>query len=91
MGEMIFFFFFCALKFFSLLVIGGIAKTTIICDNAWCYFSIRIHFGQITSNQMLVPVIEKLKETTISKVSQVRVSIFVEVAIEEEGEVLVSV
>ncbi|GAB5575430.1 WD repeat-containing protein 3 isoform X1 [Prionailurus iriomotensis] len=31
-----------------------------------------IHFGQITSNQMLVPVIEKLKETTISKVSQVR-------------------
>ena len=38
---------------------------------------------------MLVPVIEKLKETTISKVSQVRVSIFVEVAIEEEGEILV--
>ena len=90
MGEMIFFFF-CALTFVSLLVLGGIAKTTILCDNAWCYFSIRIHFGQITSNQMLVPVIEKLKETTISKVSQVRVSIFVEVAIEEEGEVLVSV
>ncbi|XP_045442943.1 WD repeat-containing protein 3 isoform X3 [Pipistrellus kuhlii] len=35
-------------------------------------FLLRIHFGQITSNQMLVPVIEKLKETTISKVSQVR-------------------
>ncbi|XP_023390655.1 WD repeat-containing protein 3 [Pteropus vampyrus] len=36
------------------------------------FFLFRIHFGQITSNQMLVPVIEKLKETTISKVSQVR-------------------
>lgn len=88
MGEMIFFF---ALTFVSLLVLGGIAKPNILCDSAWCYFSIRIHFGQITSNQMLVPVIEKLKETTISKVSQVRVSIFVEVAIEEEGEVLVYV
>ena len=75
-------FFFLALTFVLLLVLGGIAKTTILCDNAWCYFSIRIHFGQITSNQMLVPVIEKLKETTISKVRQVRVSIFVEVATE---------
>uniref|UniRef100_A0A8B9X6W3 WD repeat-containing protein 3 n=1 Tax=Bos mutus grunniens TaxID=30521 RepID=A0A8B9X6W3_BOSMU len=36
------------------------------------FFLLRIHFGQITSNQMLVPVIEKLKETTISKVNQVR-------------------
>ncbi|XP_004581921.2 WD repeat-containing protein 3 [Ochotona princeps] len=36
------------------------------------FFLLRIHFGQITSNQMLVPVIEQLKETTISKVSQVR-------------------
>ncbi|XP_004714929.1 WD repeat-containing protein 3 [Echinops telfairi] len=36
------------------------------------FFLLRIHFGQITSNQLLVPVIEKLKETTISKVSQVR-------------------
>ncbi|XP_036780343.2 WD repeat-containing protein 3 isoform X1 [Manis pentadactyla] len=36
------------------------------------FFLLRIHFGQITSNQMLVPVIEKLKGTTISKVSQVR-------------------
>ncbi|XP_058394896.1 WD repeat-containing protein 3 isoform X3 [Diceros bicornis minor] len=36
------------------------------------FFLLRIHFGQITSNQMLVPVIEKLKETTISKVRQVR-------------------
>ena len=80
MGEMIFFF--LALTFVLLLVLGGIAKSTILCDNAWCYFSIRIHFGQITSNQMLVPVIEKLKETTISKVRQVRVSIFVEVATE---------
>ena len=81
MGEMIFFFFFC-FDIVLLLVLGGVAKTTILCDNAWCCFSIRIHFGQITSNQMIVPVIEKLKETTISKVSQVRVSIFVEVAVE---------
>ncbi|XP_069862551.1 WD repeat-containing protein 3 [Dipodomys merriami] len=36
------------------------------------FFLLRIHFGQITSNQMLVPVIEKLKETTISKVRQVQ-------------------
>ncbi|XP_066124256.1 WD repeat-containing protein 3 isoform X2 [Saccopteryx bilineata] len=36
------------------------------------FFLLRIHFGQITSNQMLVPLIEKLKETTISKVRQVR-------------------
>lgn len=80
MGEMIFFFF--CFDIVLLLVLGGVAKTTILCDNAWYCFSIRIHFGQITSNQMLVPVIEKLKETTISKVNQVRVSIFVEVAVE---------
>lgn len=36
------------------------------------FFLLRIHFGQITSNQMLVPVIEKLKETTILKVREVR-------------------
>ncbi|XP_001366177.2 WD repeat-containing protein 3 [Monodelphis domestica] len=36
------------------------------------FFLLRIHFGQISSNQMLVPVIEKLKKTTISKVSEVR-------------------
>ncbi|KYO28787.1 WD repeat-containing protein 3 isoform X1 [Alligator mississippiensis] len=33
-------------------------------------FLLRIHFGQITSNQMLVAVIENLKKTTISKVSE---------------------
>uniref|UniRef100_A0A7M4DZ68 WD repeat domain 3 n=1 Tax=Crocodylus porosus TaxID=8502 RepID=A0A7M4DZ68_CROPO len=33
-------------------------------------FLLRIHFGQITSNQMLVTVIENLKKTTISKVSE---------------------
>lgn len=62
------------------VIVKGItrARTTIpLCNMTLFYFSIRIHFGQITSNQMLVPVIEKLKETTISKVSQVRVSIFV--------------
>lgn len=35
-------------------------------------FLLRIHFGQITSNQLLVKVMEDLKKTTISQVSQVR-------------------
>ncbi|XP_025031765.1 WD repeat-containing protein 3 isoform X1 [Python bivittatus] len=35
-------------------------------------FLLRIHFGQITSNQLLVQVMENLKKTTISRVSQVR-------------------
>ncbi|XP_054858997.1 WD repeat-containing protein 3 [Eublepharis macularius] len=35
-------------------------------------FLLRIHFGQITSNQMLLKVMENLKKTTIAKVSQVR-------------------
>ncbi|NXQ43195.1 WDR3 protein, partial [Catharus fuscescens] len=33
-------------------------------------FLLKIHFGQITSNQMLVTVIENLKKTTISRVSE---------------------
>uniref|UniRef100_A0A670JWA7 Small-subunit processome Utp12 domain-containing protein n=1 Tax=Podarcis muralis TaxID=64176 RepID=A0A670JWA7_PODMU len=37
-------------------------------------FLLRIHFGRITTNQLLVKVMEDLKKTTISKVSQVRVS-----------------
>ncbi|KAJ7317722.1 hypothetical protein JRQ81_003884 [Phrynocephalus forsythii] len=35
-------------------------------------FLLRIHFGQITSNQLLVKMMENLKKTTISQVSQVR-------------------
>ncbi|XP_034996657.1 WD repeat-containing protein 3 isoform X1 [Zootoca vivipara] len=35
-------------------------------------FLLRIHFGRITTNQLLVNVMENLKKTTISKVSQVR-------------------
>ncbi|NXC90986.1 WDR3 protein, partial [Cercotrichas coryphoeus] len=35
-------------------------------------FLLKIHFGQITSNQMLVKVIENLKKTTISRVSDAR-------------------
>ncbi|XP_014739676.1 PREDICTED: WD repeat-containing protein 3 isoform X2 [Sturnus vulgaris] len=35
-------------------------------------FLLKIHFGQITSNQMLVTVIENLKKTTISRVSEAR-------------------
>ncbi|KAM4795352.1 WD repeat-containing protein 3 isoform 1-T2 [Rhinophrynus dorsalis] len=36
------------------------------------FFLLRIHFGQITSNQMLLGVIEDLKNCTISRVSEVR-------------------
>ncbi|XP_042303659.1 WD repeat-containing protein 3 [Sceloporus undulatus] len=35
-------------------------------------FLLRIHFGQITSNQLLVKVMENLKKTTKSQVSEVR-------------------
>ncbi|NXS80009.1 WDR3 protein, partial [Erpornis zantholeuca] len=35
-------------------------------------FLLKIHFGQITSNQMLVTVIENLKKTTISRVREAR-------------------
>lgn len=72
--------------FVCLLVLEGIgrARTTILLCDMPGFIFVRIHFGQITSNQMLVPVIEKLKETTISKVSQVRVSIFAET--EQGGE-----
>uniref|UniRef100_A0A6I8RCF7 WD repeat-containing protein 3 n=3 Tax=Xenopus tropicalis TaxID=8364 RepID=A0A6I8RCF7_XENTR len=36
------------------------------------FFLLRIHFGQITSNQMLLGVIEDLKNCTISRVAEVR-------------------
>ncbi|XP_029433842.1 WD repeat-containing protein 3 isoform X2 [Rhinatrema bivittatum] len=36
------------------------------------FFILRIHFGQITSNQLLLSVIESLKNTTVSKITQVR-------------------
>ncbi|XP_069491858.1 WD repeat-containing protein 3 [Ambystoma mexicanum] len=36
------------------------------------FFVLRIHFGQITSNQMLLTVIESLKKTTIAKVGEVK-------------------
>uniref|UniRef100_A0A672U394 WD repeat-containing protein 3 n=1 Tax=Strigops habroptila TaxID=2489341 RepID=A0A672U394_STRHB len=35
-------------------------------------FLLKIHFGQITGNHMLVTVIENLKKTTISRVSEAR-------------------
>uniref|UniRef100_A0A8C5MPZ7 WD repeat domain 3 n=1 Tax=Leptobrachium leishanense TaxID=445787 RepID=A0A8C5MPZ7_9ANUR len=38
------------------------------------FFLLRIHFGQITSNHMLLGVIEDLKNCTISRVSETRVS-----------------
>ncbi|KAJ8253427.1 hypothetical protein GJAV_G00212820 [Gymnothorax javanicus] len=36
------------------------------------FFLLRVHFGQITSNQMLLRVIDDLKSNTISKVQEIR-------------------
>ncbi|KAM6970210.1 WD repeat-containing protein 3 [Aplochiton taeniatus] len=36
------------------------------------FFLLRIHFGQISSNQMLLSVIDNLKSNTISKVREIR-------------------
>jgi len=36
------------------------------------FFLLRIHFGQITSNQMLLSVIDELRTNTISKVQEIR-------------------
>ncbi|KAH0628599.1 hypothetical protein JD844_009954 [Phrynosoma platyrhinos] len=52
-------------------------------------FLLRIHFGQITSNQLLVKVIENLKKTTNSQVSEVRRKKDVELASIEIGLALV--
>ncbi|TSV41637.1 WD repeat-containing protein 3 [Bagarius yarrelli] len=36
------------------------------------FFLLRVHFGQITSNQMLLSVIDELRKNTISKVREIR-------------------
>lgn len=36
------------------------------------FFLLRVHFGQISSNQMLLPVIDDLRSNTISKVQEIR-------------------
>lgn len=48
---------------------------TVMLQYITAYFVPRIHFGQITGNHMLVTVIENLKKTTISRVSEARVSV----------------
>ena len=35
----------------------------------------RIHQGQITSNQVLLPVVDQLRKSTLTKVAQIRVSV----------------
>lgn len=40
----------------------------------FCFFITRIHFGQISSNQMLLSVIDELRTNTLSKVREIRVS-----------------
>uniref|UniRef100_A0A8C1T6L8 WD repeat domain 3 n=1 Tax=Cyprinus carpio TaxID=7962 RepID=A0A8C1T6L8_CYPCA len=42
------------------------------------FFLLRVHFGQITSNQMLLSVIDELRTNTISKVREIRVNRFEE-------------
>lgn len=39
-----------------------------------CAFTCRIHFGQISSNQMLLSVMDELRTNTLSKVCEIRVS-----------------
>lgn len=36
------------------------------------FFLLRVHFGQITGNQMMLSVIDQLRDTTISKVRDIR-------------------
>ncbi|KAL4609161.1 WD repeat-containing protein 3 [Arapaima gigas] len=38
------------------------------------FFLLRVHFGQISSNQMLLTVIDNLRTNTISKVQEIKVS-----------------
>ena len=42
--------------------------------NALSFF--RVHHGQITSNQVLLPVIDNLRKITVEKVTQLRVCLF---------------
>ena len=39
-------------------------------------YCFRVHHGQITSNQMLLPVIDRLRKVTVEKVTSLRVSSF---------------
>ncbi|XP_063069817.1 WD repeat-containing protein 3 [Engraulis encrasicolus] len=57
------------LKLFNCYVKDG-QEVELVCR--CLFFLLRIHFGQITSNQMLVSVIDELRVNTISKVREIR-------------------
>uniref|UniRef100_A0A3B3YF43 Small-subunit processome Utp12 domain-containing protein n=1 Tax=Poecilia mexicana TaxID=48701 RepID=A0A3B3YF43_9TELE len=57
------------LKLFSSYIQQGL-EVELVCR--CLFFLLKIHFGQITSNQMLVSVIDELKTNTLSKVCQIR-------------------
>uniref|UniRef100_M4A5Z4 WD repeat-containing protein 3 n=1 Tax=Xiphophorus maculatus TaxID=8083 RepID=M4A5Z4_XIPMA len=57
------------LKLFNTYIQQGL-EVELVCR--CLFFLLKIHFGQITSNQMLVSVIDELKTNTLSKVCQIR-------------------
>ncbi|PWA15612.1 hypothetical protein CCH79_00018458 [Gambusia affinis] len=57
------------LKLFNTYIQQGL-EVELVCR--CLFFLLKIHFGQITSNQMLVSVIDELKTSTLSKVCQIR-------------------
>lgn len=57
------------LKLFNAYVKEGL-EVELVCR--CLFFLLRVHFGQITSNQMLLSVIDELRANTISKVREIR-------------------
>uniref|UniRef100_A0A3Q2D293 WD repeat-containing protein 3 n=1 Tax=Cyprinodon variegatus TaxID=28743 RepID=A0A3Q2D293_CYPVA len=57
------------LKLFNSYIQQGL-EVELVCR--CLFFLLKIHFGQITSNQMLVSVIDELKTNTLSRVCQIR-------------------
>uniref|UniRef100_A0A3B5MJC0 Small-subunit processome Utp12 domain-containing protein n=1 Tax=Xiphophorus couchianus TaxID=32473 RepID=A0A3B5MJC0_9TELE len=57
------------LKLFNTYIQQGL-EVELVCR--CLFFLLKIHFGQITSNQMLVSIIDELKTNTLSKVCQIR-------------------
>nr|XP_015219591.1 PREDICTED: WD repeat-containing protein 3 [Lepisosteus oculatus] len=57
------------LSLFNEFIRGGL-EVELVCR--CLFFLLRIHFGQITSSQMLLTVIDDLRKNTISRVRQIR-------------------
>lgn len=54
--------------------VGGLVGCVVHCAAHLLALASRIHFGQISSNQMLLSVIDELRTNTLSKVHKIRVS-----------------